>query len=57
MLNSEEIDAFKKNWYSFEEIKRIESSIKSIENWDVLSEEQLKSYIDNELFAKYKVSV
>lgn len=57
MLNQEEIEAFKKAWYSFEEIQKIQSSLKSIEAGKVVSHEYVKSYIDNELFGKYKVNV
>lgn len=54
MLTNEEVEAFKKAWYSFEEIQRINESLKSIENWDVFTEEEAKDYINNQVFAKYK---
>jgi len=55
MLNEEEIKAFKEAWFSFEEIQKIQAAMKSIEAWDVVSHKQVRAYIDNDLFGKYKL--
>ncbi len=57
MLNQEEVDAFKKAWYTFEEIQSIQEWIKDIEEWNIYTQEEVDNYINNTLFAKYKVHV
>jgi hypothetical protein len=54
MLSQEKIDAFKKAWYSFEDIRNIQEWLKNIEDWEIYTQKQVKNYIDNELFGKYK---
>jgi len=56
MLNQESIEAFKAEWFTFEEIKSIQEWLKDIEEWNVYTQEQVDDYINNTLFAKYKVN-
>lgn len=55
MLSQEEIEAFKSEWYTFEEIQKIQAGLKDIEEWNVVSHKQVRAYIDNDLFGKYKI--
>jgi len=54
MLSTEAIEDLKKDC-SFEEIQKIQAALKSIEAWDVVSHKQVRAYIDNDLFGKYKL--
>ena len=54
MLSKEAIDDLKIDC-SFEQIQTIENSLISIEKWDIVSQKDVRNYIDNWLFAKYKV--
>lgn len=56
MLSQEAIEDLKKDC-TFEEIQRMQKSLKSIELWKIVSHKYVKNYIDNKLFAKYKVNV
>ncbi len=56
MLSKEAIDDLK-NDYSFEEIQKINSSLWKIKLWKVIPKQQVRKFIDNELFSKYWVNV
>ncbi len=55
MLSQEAIEAFKNEWYSFEEIQQIEQWLRDIEEWNVYTQEEVDAYIENEIFGKYKI--
>lgn len=58
MLTTEEIDAFKKAWYSFEEIKRIQQSLKHFEETGIsYSVEEAFEIVNKEVFSKYMTNV
>jgi len=57
MLTQEEIEAFKKAWYSFEEIQRIIESLKNFEEtWISYSMEEAFEMVNNKVFSKYKIN-
>ena len=57
MLTQEEVDAFKKAWYSFEEIQRINESLKEFEKtWISYSLDEAFEMVNNKVFSKYKVN-
>lgn len=57
MLTQEEIEAFKKAWYSFEEIQRIIESLKSFEEtWISYSMEEAFEIVNKNVFSKYKIN-
>ena len=57
IMNEINIEAFKKEWFSFEEIEWIKEWINDIENGRVISHAEMKKFVSNELFAKYKTNV
>ena len=57
MLSQEEIEAFKRDWYSFEEIKRIEDSLKHFEEtWISYDIDEAFEIVNKQIFSKYMVS-
>lgn len=57
MLSKKALEYFKNNNYSFEQINRISESMESIEKWVFISENQMNSFVKNDLFSNYKVNV
>ena len=49
-----DIEAFKKDGFSYEEIESIKRWIKDIEEWKVISEEEFYSNIEKKLYSKNK---
>jgi len=58
MLTKEEIEAFKKEWYSFEEIQRIKQSLERFEK-DNKSYDLDEAFVmvDKKVFSKYTTNV
>lgn len=56
MLSQEAIDDLKQDC-TFEEIQRISESLDKIDEWKTLTQEEMTSFINNELFSKYKMYV
>lgn len=50
------IDDYIKAWFSFEEIQWIIEAKQNILDWDVLSQEEINDFIENELFANYTIN-
>ena len=57
MLTQKAINYFQENWYSFEEIEGIKLGLEQAENWERISHDEMKKFVSNELFAKYKTNV
>ena len=58
MLNQEVIEAFKEAWYSFDEIKEIQESLRHFEEtWICYSKEEAFEIVNNRVFSKYKTNV
>ena len=57
MLSDKSIKYFKENWYSFEQIKWIEEWMNQIEKWETITKKEIKTFIANELFSKFKINV
>ncbi len=58
MLNKDTIEEFKKEWYSFEEINRIQESLKHYEETgEVYDIDEAFAIVEKEVFSKYKVNV
>ena len=57
MLSQKAISYFQKNWYSFEEIEGIKLWLEQAEKWETISHAEMKDFVSNELFAKYKSNV
>jgi hypothetical protein len=58
MLTTEEIDAFKEAGYSFEEIQRIQQSLKNFEETGIsYSKEEAFDMVNKEVFSKYMAHV
>lgn len=57
MLTQEEINSFKERWYTFEEIERIKSGIKNMEEWKTVSEEVFWKKVYENINAKMKEHV
>ncbi len=57
MLSKQTITYFKENWYSFEQIEWIKLWLEQSEKWDIISHNDMKKFIKNELFSKYTVNV
>jgi len=57
MLTTEEIESFKKEWYSFEEIQRIKQSLERFEK-DNKSYDLDEAFfmVDKKVFSKYTTS-
>lgn len=56
MLSTEAIEAFKEAGYSFEEIQRINESIKDFEEtWICYDADEVFTMLEDEIFSKYKV--
>lgn len=54
MLSQEEIEAFKKDWYSFEEIQRINQSLERFEkDWIAYDLDEAFAIIEKQVFSKY----
>lgn len=49
-------EAYIKAWFTYEEIQGIMEAKQNILDGDVLSEEEMNHFIENELFANYKVN-
>ena len=54
--NQIDIDAYKKAWFTFEEIQWIMEAKQNIIDWEVYTEEEIYDFIDNELLSKYKIN-
>lgn len=54
MLSQEAIEDLKTDC-TFEEIQSIQAGLRDIENWDTVTHAQVRAYIDNEIFGKYKI--
>jgi len=52
-----DIEAFKKEWFTFEEIESIKRSIDDVENNRVFTEDEFYSRINKKLFSKNTVNV
>lgn len=58
MLSQEEIDAFKNEWYTYEEIQRVEESLKHFEeNWEAYDMEEAFEMVNKKVFSKYMTNV
>jgi hypothetical protein len=51
-----DVDAYMKAWFTYEEIQWIIEAKQNILDGDVLSEEEMNHFMENELFANYKVN-
>lgn len=47
------VEAFKKAWFSFEEINKLIKSEQEINEWKFISHEEMNIFIKEELFSKY----
>jgi predicted transcriptional regulator len=52
-----DVEAFKKEWFSFEEIEWIKEWLEDIKNGRVISHSEIKEFVSNELFSKYKINI
>lgn len=57
MLSQKAINYFQENWYSFEEIEGIKEWLLQSKNWETISHAEMKKFVSNELFSKYKSNV
>ncbi|MCK9272603.1 hypothetical protein M0P65_03585 [Candidatus Gracilibacteria bacterium] len=55
MINID-LEAFKNAGFSFDEIQSITEGEKNIRDGDIMSEEEMKSFIKTELFSKYSIN-
>jgi hypothetical protein len=51
------IEKFKKEWFSFEEIESIKRGLDDVEKWRTISFEKVKIKARKEIFSKQKVYV
>lgn len=56
MITQIDIEAFKNAGFNYEEIQGIIEAEQNILDGDVLSEEEMNHFMENELFANYKVN-
>jgi hypothetical protein len=57
MLSKKAIKYFKKNGYNFEEIEGIKKWMNESVKWETISNNEMKSFVWDELFSKYKMNV
>ncbi len=49
------IEKFKNAWFSFEEINKLILSEEKINEWKIISQEEMNIFIQKELFSKCKI--
>ena len=52
-----DIEAFKKAWFTFEEIESVRQWLEDVENGRVYTEQEFYSRVEKNLFANLKVNV
>ncbi len=57
MLSKVDIEEFKKNWYTFEQIQSISNSVDAIDRWELISEEQFWKNVYDKINSKMKENV
>lgn len=49
-----DVEAFKKDWFTYEEIQSVLRWLSDIENWNIISYDEVKKISRKKLFSKQK---